>query len=415
MDIKNIIYNTSAQMIGRVIGGFFSFLSLLMIARALGSEFFGEYTKAITIISFLYIVCDFGLNTIFLREYHKNWQNKFNIFWGARLLMSLLLILIASLLVFGISQFLPGFPPIVISATIILSLSLIGQSTSLSIQAIFQQSKRLDKTTLAQIIGTVTNTILLAVFFNNIHTHPQNGVLLTAIILTVSITLSAIISIWLLKSYGNFLPKVNINFLKKIWLNSLPVGLTLIFNIVYFRVDTFILSSTRTAAEVGVYGLAYKFFEVTLILPTFIMNSLYPDLLKIKNNGQMFWQKSRQIFFIFWTMSLIILVIGWIAAPLLTLIESDFTKSVSLLRILLIGLPLFYLTSPMMWILIIWGKQWQLSIIYAVSLTFNFIGNTIFVPVYGAQAAAIITGATEGVVLLLEIITISKILWKRTA
>ncbi|KKR49436.1 MAG: Polysaccharide biosynthesis protein, membrane-associated [Candidatus Curtissbacteria bacterium GW2011_GWA1_40_16] len=414
MNLKHIIFNTSAQILGRVVSGFFSFLSLLMIAKALGSEYFGEYTKAVTIISFLYIICDFGLNTIFLRDYHKNWQEKFNYFWGARLLMSILLILMATVAIFTTSQFLPGFPFLVVLATTISGISLIGQSTSLSIQAIFQQTKRLDKTALAQIAGAILNTILLAVFFTQIKTNPQSGVLLTSAILSISAIMTAIVSANLLKSLGKFSPSINLNFMKKIWTRSIPIGLTLIFNIIYFRIDTFILSTARPAAEVGIYGLAYKFFEVTLILPTFIMNSLYPDLLKMKNDRQKFWQKSRQILISLGIISLILLMVGWVSAPLLKLVQRDFAMSVPLLRILLTGLPLFYLTSPLMWVLIIWKKQWQLSAIYALSLVFNFAANLIFIPIYGASAAAYVTIATEGVVLLSETIIIIKLLWKKT-
>ena len=112
--------------------------------------------------------------------------------------------------------------------------------------------------------------------------------------------------------------------------------------------------------------------------------------------------------------SLILLMVGWVSAPLLKLVQRDFAMSVPLLRILLTGLPLFYLTSPLMWVLIIWKKQWQLSAIYALSLVFNFAANLIFIPIYGASAAAYVTIATEGVVLLSETIIIIKLLWKKT-
>ena len=58
--------------------------------------------------------------------------------------------------------------------------------------------------------------------------------------------------------------------LRSLFIASFPLGLTLLFNVVYFHIDSIILTFTRTSAEVGIYGLAYKIFELPLVLPTFL-------------------------------------------------------------------------------------------------------------------------------------------------
>src|SRR5207244_1517417 len=102
-------------------------------------------------------------------------------------------------------------------------------------------------------------------------------------------------------------------------LPSLPLGITLLFNLVYFRADSIILTLTRPTAEVGIYGLAYKVFEIVLVFPTFFMNAVYPLLLE-KQNFQFsifnFQSKTvlRKSFLILFATSFIAAVTLWFGA-----------------------------------------------------------------------------------------------------
>src|SRR3989344_5916433 len=179
------------------------------------------------------------------------------------------------------------------------------------------------------------------------------------------------------------------------------------FLFLFFRADSFILTLTRTTAEVGVYGLAYKVFEVALVLPTFFMNAVYPLLLKQQNfqfpipNFQ-FKRTMRHSFWFLLGTSFVAVVVLWFAAPLLTMIKSDFSASIPALRVLSLGLPFFFLTSLTMWTLIALKKQWALAGIYGLSMVINIALNLWLIPVYGYMAAAWITVLSEGVVLLLS-------------
>ena len=179
---------------------------------------------------------------------------------------------------------------------------------------------------------------------------------------------------------------------------ALPLGITLLFNQVYFRIDSFVLALTRSTAEVGLYGLAYKVFELPLVIPTFFMNSVYPLLLVEQTPN--FKKILRKSFFVLLIISFLSLVIFWFAAPLLIYIRPEFAESIPLLRILTLGLPFFFLSSLVMWALIALGKQLVLAGIYGSLMITTILLDILVIPKFGATGAAWITVGSEALVLI---------------
>jgi hypothetical protein len=61
-------------------------------------------------------------------------------------------------------------------------------------------------------------------------------------------------------------------------LAALPLGLALTLNEIYLRADTLIISLYRTDREVGLYGLAWRIYELVALFPALIMTSVFPLL-----------------------------------------------------------------------------------------------------------------------------------------
>ncbi|MFZ5845529.1 MAG: polysaccharide biosynthesis C-terminal domain-containing protein, partial [Patescibacteria group bacterium] len=202
--------------------------------------------------------------------------------------------------------------------------------------------------------------------------------------------------------------------LLKIFVPAIPLGLAILFNLVYFHVDSVILALTRSTLEVGIYGLAYKVFEVSLVLPTFFMNAVYPLLLRATGESEVARSKFRKLFFrslYFLSLgSLFSLIVFWVAAPLLTLVRPDFALSIAALRVFALGLPLFFVSALLFWTLIALGKQKLLVVIYGIAMVANILSNLVFIPRYGYMAAAWITVVSEGLVLLMLIGFLRRIL-----
>jgi O-antigen/teichoic acid export membrane protein len=210
--------------------------------------------------------------------------------------------------------------------------------------------------------------------------------------------ITALLSLWLVrKRLSGPLIRIDIGNWAHLFWEGLPLGLVLIFNVIYFRIDLFLLSYFRQSSEVGAYGLAYKFFELAIALPTFIMNSWYPLLLQARALGVVN-RIGNKTYVLLAVLGLLVGVSLWIGAPFIVF-RSDFVASVGLLRILSFSLPLFFVTSPLMWQFVLDKKQHLLVWVYAGATVINVLLNTVYIPIYGAFAAAVITGITELTVL----------------
>jgi len=406
-------YNTAAQLLGRIISAAIGFATTLILAQTLGLANYGEFIKITAFISLFYPAVDLGLNAVYLRDYKKDINQKLGGFIGLRIFLGGLWLLVSLFLIHLISYINPAFSPVTRLGVVVAGLALPGYGAYLAVTAYFQNRERLD---VVAALSTLGNVVTLALIVATAHVFSQKletGAVLAIGMTTAGTVFSGGLGILLtprrlLKQFQP-LPSWTSQIIKRAW----PLGLTLVLNIIYFRADTLILASFLGNAAVGAYGLAYKFFEFVLVIPTFFMNSLYPNLVDQKS--------SRSLWPFFQKMVLLMLVVGsalammtFMGAGLLPLVRSEYTASVPILKILSLGVPVFFVTSPLMWFMVLQQQVKPLLYIYATAAALNIVLNLVFVPHYGSQAAAVITAATEVLVLILELGYIKHLkLWQR--
>ena len=405
---KKVAFNTLVQFFGKLISSGIGFVITLIIARYFGVEGFGEFTKITAYVALFYLVSDFGLNAVFLKEEKKEKLSFINLL-SLRIAWSAVLVFFAlAILIFLPADLAGGKGYSLISKVgILITLpTVLTYAVSLSFNALFQKNLRYDRSVLAASLGSLTTIFLLYIFVR---------VKLPLTFSLSSYLLGGMVGItsayFLAKKYlgkqislaDDFLIQ-NLTSWKTLFKKSLPLGLTLIFNLIYFRFDIFILAFARPNIDVGIYGLAYKFFEFPLAIPTFFMNAIYPVILRSKLNPPAGGLKSKitkkaTVFLL--TSSLAIGAACLILAPLISLVKADFTASILPFRILSLSLPLFFLTSFYMWIYVADGRQNKLLLVYGIGMVFNILLNLIFIPKFGYNGAAVITVISEGLVLFL--------------
>jgi O-antigen/teichoic acid export membrane protein len=210
--------------------------------------------------------------------------------------------------------------------------------------------------------------------------------------------------------------------IKKLIIGALPLGLMFIFSQMSFKEDALMISFLRLPSSYGlnntesvaVYALPYKIFEVCLVLPTFFMNSTYPVLVKKMEEGEEALKKVfKKSFVVLACMGLAVALMSQPFIPFAVnfLGDSQFTESILVLRLLLIGIVFYYLTSPLSWLVVTLGYQKRLPIIYFSSAVFNLFANLIFIPKYSFYAATVITQLSELIIFILLLNTAKKS-WK---
>ena len=397
MQHKLIAQNTVYQILARGVVSFIGFLITLIIARKFGVLGYGDFTKITSYVALFYLVIDFGLNAFFLQYENVKFKNLFYL----RILISIGIFLLLNILAF----FLPyiailntGFSVAERFGIFIFSFGIFAQSIILSASAIFQKKLNYSFYMVGTIIGSIVNlmVVLIFAFLNLSLLYILFGFVLSSFVGALTLLLFAKEKISPLSLDKEFAAKI----IKASW----PIGLMLIFNLVYFRADMFLLSILKTTQDVGIYGLSYKFFDFLIALPLFLSNAIYPFLIKAKVNRQLFTSVTNRYFLVFLAASFIVIIPFWFISPLFTLIKADFAGSILPFRILLLSLPFFFTTSFLQWTLITLGKQKYLMLVYLFSTLLNIILNIIFIPQFSYVACATITLISEGIVFVFLLI-----------
>ncbi len=386
---KTIASNTFAQLVAKFFGAGLTLLTTYFTIRLAGLDLYGDLTKILILVAVGFTAIDFGLNAEGLRSAKSPAQMQHNLshILLARFVLSLLAIIVLNLIIIRLPG---GYSPQVKSIFWLGSLAIMFQGIYTSTNAWFQYNLSYWKSTISVVIGSLLATILTLYFLSHSPTIPNLVFANTAGYLAMAIS-----SLLLLpRSQFENLRIYDLKFVLPLLRRSLTLGLILIASVLASKFDTVVLGVFRASSEVGQYGFAYRIFDVILVLPVFAMNSIYPIFLQSSKTNPQSSLISRTA----WSMAgigVVVAVILWFIAPLVSLVKPGLTISIEVLKILSFALPFFYVTAPLMWGLIAGGRDKVVLGIYVLAALFNVGLNLVFVPGFGAPAAAVNTGLTE--------------------
>ncbi len=401
-----VALNTVYQLAGKFFSTVITIIVTVIVTRAYGRDAYGQFTLMQSYPALFFIIVDFGLNAIAVKEIAKDetrTQKVFNSVLVMRLLFSALLVLVLGLILI----FFPYSPQLKFG--IILSLFLIiTQALYATANIVFQAQLKYNFSTLSYVLGSLCILVLVVLFTAlgaSVVLISFSYVLGGLVVFLINLRLLAKLGVEITFGFDKALAKLLV-------IQALPLGLMFVFSQVNFKSDTILLSLLHMPSSYGlsntesvaIYSLPYKVFEVCLVIPTFFMNAVYPLFVKRV-------LVSKATLLAIFKKSLVILAalgsfagcVGFFAAPLLIKLlgGSDFTQSVLVLRILFIGLLLFFLSQPVSWLIVTLEKQWFLPIVYCVSAAFNVSANLVLIPRYSFYAASAITVGSELLVLVL--------------
>lgn len=391
-----IAANTLSQLIGKFIGAGTTVLVSILLVKKFGMSGYGDFIKVTTYISFFFLIADFGLNAIYLQKQKE--PHAFSRLLSTRIMGGIFLVFLS----LAILAFLPqgttdGYTTVVRFGIILFSPAIFFHGLITTANAIFQKHLRYDLATVALAAGSALTVGVLLVLLQT----PVGATIVGPLGLISGSIVTAAVALWAVKKLeGLSYPAFSLRPIGALMRTAFPLGLTLFFTLIYGHIDSVILTLTRTTSEVGVYGLAYKVFELALVFPTFFMNAVYPIMLQATGDRrQVILKKS---FWLLLLVSCLLSLVTWLCAPLLAHIQQDFAASITPLRILSLSLPFFFISALTMWVLIALRKQLLLASIYGLAMIINIFLNLWLIPPYGYIAAAWTTVIGEGLVLALS-------------
>lgn len=400
MDIlKKIFQQTSWQVLGKAISSLSTILVLGLVSRNFGTEGTGVYTLALTFLSFFYLAADLGINAHILpsllqENSNSSWQRLF----GLRLALSGVLVVLAAIIIL----FWPVENESFRLAVLFGIPAIIGAGIFATTAALFQSKLKFDLQVLSSSFGAVVTLFVVWLLTNSSSGVPN---LLTG--QSLGLLAGGFLSLVLIRNYTRLLPIFNFSYVKQVFLESWPISATLLLNIVYFRLDAFILTAIKSFAEVGIYNVSFQIFQSLLVVPAYIMNSFYPLMLKdFSEDFSKFKTNFKKAIFFMLGFGLLSTALTLLLSPLVIDIVTGgkgFAGSAQSLRILSLGFPGFFITSVLMWALITFKKYKTMLAIYIVGLIFNAVLNLILIPQYSYIGASVVTVASEYLIMVLQV------------
>jgi len=266
-----VAYNTMIQIIGKVISTILGLVAIAIMARYLRETGFGQYTTIITFLSFFGIMADFGLTLItsqMMSQPQANQEKLLNNLFSLRLVSAIIFLGLAPLIVF----FFPYAMIIKVGVTIT-SLSFFFIALNQILVGFFQKKLIMIVVSAAEVVSRMIllGGIILAAW--------QNLGLLSIMIATViSSVVSFIMHYSFARRFIRIKWQIDLTVWREIIKKSWPLGLTIVFNLIYLRADILILSLLKSQNEVGVYGAAYKIIDVLTALPFMFAGLILPIL-----------------------------------------------------------------------------------------------------------------------------------------
>ncbi|NTU99111.1 flippase [Candidatus Falkowbacteria bacterium] len=386
-----IALNTIIQIISKIISIGLGLATIAIMTRYLSPIGFGQYTTITTFISFFAVAADLGLTLVTVQMISQPGadQNKVlsNLF-SLRIFSAFGFLVIAPIIVW----FLPYDHAIKIGVSIA-TLSFLFPALNQILVGLFQKHLRLDRVSLAEIVSRVVLLagIMLAAWLD----WGLNGILAVSV-------LSALISFLIHFYYSTKLASIKLNFEWRVWREiihrSWPIGLTIVFNLIYLRADTLLLSFFKSANEVGIYGATYKVIDVLITLPFIFAGIILPILTSSWFNDRKQFDRVLQKSFDLMSIIALPLFFGtqFVSEKIMTTVAGkDFAPSGPVLNILIAAASIIFVGTMFSHAVIAVDKQRSMIRAYVFVAITSLIGYFIFIPKYSYFGAAWVTIYSE--------------------
>lgn len=396
---------TAWQLLGKATTSLSTLIILGMVSRMYGASGTGIFTLALTYLTFFYLATDFGVNAHVIQRFMvSNLGDEWRRLLGFRIFLAILMAVLANTIVF----LWPGINEIFKQSIFIGTAAIFGSALFTTSSAIFQSKLRYDFSTIALGLGAFLSLILsYAVVSQNL------GIQYLLIAQMAGWLLCGFLALYFTSQFVKVLPIFDFGYIKQLISESWPISATLILNVIYFRVDGFILSALKPLADVGIYNLAYQIFQAFLVLPTFIMNSFYPMMLKVfyEDKSKFMGVLVKACVVMFGLAFLGTIMVAAFSRDMVALISGgrDFSGSSGALIMLSLGFPAFFVSAVLMWTLIVLKKYKIMLLVYFIGFLVNGFLNLLLIPQFSYLAAALVTVLSEYLILIAQMIILIRV------
>jgi O-antigen/teichoic acid export membrane protein len=181
---------------------------------------------------------------------------------------------------------------------------------------------------------------------------------------------------------------------------SIPFLVYGVLGVIYYRIDTVMLSLMTSTAVVGWYGAGYRLFDTLVFLPGLVINAImYPVFSKLAVNSEaglrLAIEKSMNFLLVCVIPIATVLIVA--SANIIGFLyhRPEFVHTIPALQALAPGLIFLYINSVLTSILMSTKREKKITVMAAIALVFNLGLNLVLIRLYQHVGAAIVTTLTE--------------------
>lgn len=390
--IKNVGKNTLITILSNLTLMLLSFIFTVALAKYLGIQKYGIFSSATAYILIFNFFFDLGLNSSIVREVSRN-KNKTGFYFWNSLGIEIFLCFISILLIY-ISLNILNYSKEIKYVIYVMALGASINTIGSLITSIFISYQCREYEAFSNILGKI---LYITIGVLGIHFHLS--LFHIVILFNIGYFFQTIISYFTMVSKV-CKPKLEIHTdsWPKLLKVSLPFALTGLFFDLYFNFDITMLSYMVGNEAVSIYSASYKFIGSLAIFPSAFITTIWPVFCKLNISSKNVLISSYEKSVKYLLLLAIPISFGTIIISdnlILSTFGKEFSDSIIVLKVLMIGEILFFVTRISGSTLGAIDKQ-NLSLFSLINCTLiNILLNLYLIPKYSYTGAAMATVITE--------------------
>jgi len=402
---REMARNYSVHFAGRVLGTFFGIVTIAILTRHLGETGYGELTTAMTFLQIFGVMVDFGLTLTLVQMISEHGADERRITGGI-----LGLRLVSGIIFFGLAAFIGAslpYSPIIKMAIAVGTLSYLFMTASGMLVGVFQKHLAMWRVALSELLNRFATLGAVVAF-----AYLQFGVVAMMVAFIIGNFLQLVSTMYLAKPYVKIWPRIDTAIWKDAIIRGWPIGLSILFNLIYLKSDILILGFFRPQADVGIYGAAYKILDVITAIPVMYMGIALPSLVHYWSiDAKKDFRKMIQKSFDFFSIVSIPILAGAlvVGVPLLVFVSGEaFAQSGAVLKVLMIAAVIVFYGSLTGHVIVALKLQKPMTWGYAATAVLALVGYLLVIPRFGLWGAAWMTVVSEAIIAIITFIVVAK-------
>lgn len=386
---KTILKNFASLMTSTVIARLLTLVIVIIIARYLGKEQFGIYAAAQAFVGMFVIVFGFGAEFGFVYEGSKN-KDVIGWFLGSGIILKLLLGFISFFIILFIAHLL-GYTDLHVGVITIFVFIWFFITFQNFLSGVFQIHQRMEFKAIVdmgrELLFLITLLVVIRLGYN---------IYFVAGAKLVSNILLLILAIVLVFKFTK--PVFKDLKLGHVIKSSYLFALSGVFYMIYFQIDTVMLSLMRTPGETGIYAAAYKLPVSAFLISRIIATVTRPAMFERESRDR---DTLKKMYFLRTKYLVILGLLGGISLWFLRnqiisfIYGTEFAEAAIVLSILAWFIPIRFISIVSGDIITTMAKQNIRTIIQGITAAINIVLNVILIPRYGLYGAAWSTLCSE--------------------